>query len=106
MIKPVDFQVLLPKTPEVSRIQSNEQHKGIAVQQQQTTSLQNIAENNLRQVYLPDKAYEVRIGEKQQERRRNQKENNKDKKEKDKNSTKQKERHTKNRKDSIIDIKI
>lgn len=107
MIKPVDFQVLLPKTPEISRLQSNEQHKGIAMQQLQLTSLQNIAENSLKKVNLPDKAYEVKINEKQQkERHEAQKENNKDKKKRDAKSTKQKERCMGGGEDSIIDIKI
>lgn len=107
MIKPVDFQVLLPKTPEISRLQSNEQHKGIVLQQQQLTSLKHNVENSLKKVNLPDKAYEVKIKEKQQkDRNEAQKENKKHKRKKDAKSTKRKDKCLRSGEDSIIDIKI
>lgn len=65
-IKPIDFQVMMPKTSEVSKIHSDEQNKGALLQQQQATTVQNKAEANIRQVYSQEKAQEARIKEKQE----------------------------------------
>ena len=79
-IKPVDFQVMLPKTSEISKIHNDDQHKNQLLQQQQAVTVQNKAEDQLRQVYSQDKANEARIREKQEKNRE------KNKKEKKKNN--------------------
>lgn len=37
-IKPVDYQILIPKTSEVSKIQNDNQNKNATIQQQQSVS--------------------------------------------------------------------
>ena len=83
-IKPIDFQVMLPKAIEVSKVHSDEQHKNQAVQQQQTASTQHSADRNARQVHSQESVQEARIRER---RERNQgKEKKKSKQDKGKNS--------------------
>ena len=85
-IKPVDFQVMLPKTSEVSKVSSDDQHRNTAMQQMQSQSTQNKTELNLRQVHSQDKTPEARIKEKQEkneggkkeEKRKNKRDNNTD----------------------------
>ncbi len=43
-IKPVDYQILIPKTSEVSKIQNDNQNKNATIQQQQSVSTQHKAE--------------------------------------------------------------
>ena len=69
-IKPVDFQVMLPKTLEVSKIHQDEVHKNQAIQQQQTAANQLKTEEHLQQVYSQDKAHEGKIREKQEKDQR------------------------------------
>jgi hypothetical protein len=78
-IKPVDFQVALPKTAEVSRIQSEEQQKNSLFQQQQNMSVRNDAEKSLRQVHSQNKPENAKIREKRdkhEEKKRKNKNNN------------------------------
>jgi hypothetical protein len=85
-IKPVDFQVMLPKTSEVSRQSSDDQHRNLSLLQMQSQSTQNKSELNLRQVHSQDKTPEARIKEKQEknqggrkeEKKKNKKDNNSD----------------------------
>jgi len=65
-IKPVDFQVILPRTAEVSKMSSEELYKQIAVQQHQSQLVQQKSELNTRQVHSQEKAYKVEIKEKQE----------------------------------------
>ena len=81
-IKPVNYQVMLPKAAEMSKLHTDEQHKSHLIQQQQATSLQNKAENNLKQVYSKDKAENGRIKEKQEKNQNNKKGEEKEKKDK------------------------
>lgn len=76
-IKPVDFQVMLPKTSEISKLHNDEQHKNQVAQLQQSISTQQKAEDHLRQVYSQDKANEARIKER---REKQPKEDKRDKK--------------------------
>jgi hypothetical protein len=78
-IKPVDFQVMLPKTSEVSKISSDDQHRNTALQQMQSQSTQNKSELNLRQVHSQDKTPEARIKEKQEKNQDGRKEKKKNK---------------------------
>lgn len=65
-IKPVDFQVMLPKTPEVSRIHNETTQRNIAAQQSQASDLQNKAESATRQVYSQEKSQQAAIRDKQE----------------------------------------
>ena len=102
-IKPVDFQMLIPKTVEVSKIGSDSANKDSALQQQQLAMVQQRAENSIKQVYNRDKAQNARITEKQKEDRREEakKHKGKQKKSNDEKSSLNKQMQT-----STIDIKI
>lgn len=65
-IKPVDYQVMIPRTAEVSKMHNDEQHKNQAMQQQQASVSQHKIDNELRQVHAQDSAQEARIRERQQ----------------------------------------
>lgn len=97
-IKPVDFQVMIPKASELSRIQETDHQKDNVLQQNQANSMQHKVDNSLKQVYSQNKAQEARITEKQEKQR----ENNKEGKKKGSNS-KNKQAGIKT---STIDIKI
>lgn len=64
-IKPVDFQVAIPRTTEASRISSNDVNKNINLQQQTAETLRDKSEINLKQVYSRQKPEEAGIREKQ-----------------------------------------
>lgn len=103
MIKPVDFQVLIPKSAEIARITSEEQQKNQAMMQQQESSVQHKAEDNLRQVHSREKAQESKIKEKQEKRQGGKKE---EKKKKYAYKKDNKEDINPDLRTSIIDIKI
>lgn len=101
-IKPIDMQVMLPKTSEVSKIHSAEAYKNQVQQQQQAETTQHRVENSMRQVYSQDRTYEARIKEREEKRQ------GRDKNDESKNKEKEK---TKNDNEigevsSIIDIRI
>jgi hypothetical protein len=50
-IKPVDFQVMIPKMSEVSKINNDAQQKGLILQQQDNIKIREEINNNLKQVY-------------------------------------------------------
>ena len=99
-IKPVDFQVMLPKTSEVSKLNHDEQHKSQLFQQQQAADAKNKVEDNLRQVYSKDKLHKANIKEKQEKENKKQ-----GKKENKSNYDGTKKSKTENQ-TSIIDIKL
>ena len=74
-IKPVDFQIIIPRTSEVSKLNSEELSRQLSVQQHQAQLVQQKSEISTKQVYSQEKAYEVAIREKQE---RNRKGNKKD----------------------------
>lgn len=76
-IKPIDFQVMIPRTSEVSKISSDETHKSLALQQQQASSTQHKAENSLKQVYSQSRPQGAKITEKQKDNRKDKKEGKK-----------------------------
>ena len=103
-IKPVDFQVLIPRTMEASKTSNDEAQKNLATQQQQASSMQHKVDSSLNQVYSRSKSQNARINEKQ-------KENSKDKEQKKKNSRdkaddKDEKSLNKGIQTSTIDIKI
>lgn len=82
-IKPVDFQMLIPKTMEVSKISSDEAQRNAALVQQQAALTQHRAESSLKQVYAREKPHDVRITEKQKEEGKEERDREKKKKDKD-----------------------
>ena len=102
-IKPIDFQVAIPRSMEASKVSSNDANKNLAMQQQNADSIQHKAETDLRQVNSRTKPEEAKITEKQKENRKNSKKNSSNKKEAEDGKKKDlnKEMQT-----SIIDIKI
>jgi len=67
-IKPVDFQVMIPRTMEASKITSEAAQKNLAAMQQQAADTQMKAYDSLRQVYSKDQPHDVHITEKQDKR--------------------------------------
>lgn len=102
-IKPVDLQVMIPKTPEVSRISSEFNEKSVAHQQQQSASVQNKVENDLRQVYSQESTQNTAIREKQEKNRgRKKKKSRKD----DKRKNSEREKTNLEVQTSTIDIRL
>ncbi len=105
-IKPVDFQVMMPRTLEAAKVSNDLAQKNHLFQQQQAAATQNKAEDSLRQVYSRTQAEHARINEKQRE---NSQEGRK-KKKKGQNGQENKDiennRLNKELKTSTIDIKI
>mgnify|MGYP000109072249 CR=1 FL=1 len=64
-IKPVDLQVMVPKSNEISRIHNEQQQKNTAAQQQQASNVEHTADENLRQVHSQENAQQAKIKEKQ-----------------------------------------
>ena len=65
-IKPVDFQVMIPKMSEVSKINNDAQQKGLILQQQDNIKIREEINNNLKQVYNKEDVQYGRIGDKQE----------------------------------------
>ena len=104
-IKPVDMQVMIPKTSEISRIRNDEQNRNLATSQQQASSTQDKVNVSLKQVYSQDKANEALIREKQ-EKKEGGKEQEKKKNTEKKDKNKDMKSVDKTYKTSTIDIKI
>lgn len=68
-IKPVDFQVAIPRTTEASRISSNDANKNVNIQQQTAETLRDKSEISLKQVYSRQKPEDAGIREKQRDNR-------------------------------------
>lgn len=79
-IKPVDMQVLIPRTVEVSKTQNDDQHKNHALAQSQNASVQNKADNDVKLVHSQLKPKEARIMEKQEKNKQDKKGEKKKKK--------------------------
>jgi hypothetical protein len=102
-IKPVDYQMIIPKSAELSRISNDEQNKNHIIQHQQGNAVQNKAENALKQVYSQDKTQEARVREKQQKQQKQQKRPKDDSNKKSKGSN---EKKSNGAKVGFIDIRI
>ncbi|ACL76366.1 hypothetical protein [Ruminiclostridium cellulolyticum] len=81
-IKPIDFQMVLPKTTEVSKIYNDDVNKNQAIQQQQQTASQTKIDNKLKQVVNRENVQNGRVMEKQE--KGNSRQNEKKKKRQDK----------------------
>jgi len=79
-IKPMDFQVMFPKTSELSKTYSDEANKNQAITQQQTENNRERIDNSLKQVVARENVQHGRVNEKQE--KDNSKQNDKKKKQK------------------------
>lgn len=105
-IKPVDFQVMLPRTMEAAKLSNDETQRNLTAQQQQASATQHRAEDSLKQVYSRAHAHDVRISEKQKENRRNDKKKGKDGSHFDESEENSRSRFNKEIKTSTIDLKV
>jgi hypothetical protein len=99
-IKPVDFQVMIPRTIEASKASNDENQRNQALLQQQAASSQQRADNSIKQVYSRSNTQNVKINEKQKENSGN------NKKKKGKAEDIEGKAIKKNLQTSTIDIKI
>ena len=102
-IKPIDFQVMLPKTMEVSKIHQDEQHKGSLLQQQAATASKEKTDLNMTQVIHQESAQGARIREKQEKNGGSKK---KEEKKKSKGNYSGNKETEKEQKTSYIDIRL
>ena len=77
-IKPVDFQVMIPRTMDAAKISNDENQRNISAKQQQILATQHKAEDSLKQVYSRAQAQNPHITEKQKENRQNSKKKRKE----------------------------
>ena len=66
-IKPVDFQIMIPRTMEASKASNDVNHRNITAQQQQAAATQHRAEGSLKQVYSRTQPQSAHVDEKQKE---------------------------------------
>ncbi len=99
-IKPIDFQVQIPKVNEVSKIRSDELHKNDVVQQQQTHLNQNKAQDSVNVVHSRDNTQNAKINEKQEKNSKEKKEKGKKQRNYNNNSSLEEEQT------STIDIRL
>ncbi len=104
-IKPVDFQVMIPKTSEVSKINKDELNKNDAHHQQQASTIQHEADNSLRQVHSQDKAQEGKIRDRQEKNKNARGEGNRDNGNKKEQKNKDKDKNS-DKKTGTIDIRL
>lgn len=64
-IKPVDFQIMIPKMSEVSKISNDIQQKGLIFQQQGNVELQGEIDKDLKQVHDKENVRHGRIIDRQ-----------------------------------------
>lgn len=79
-VKPMDFQVMFPKTSELSKTYNDEANKNQAINQQQASSNRERIDNSLKQVVARENVRHGRVSEKQEND--NTKQNDKKKKQK------------------------
>lgn len=104
-IKPVDFQISIPRAAEVSKVRSEENAKELTQQQAQAGSIQNKADNTMKQVQKRNQAEEARLREKQQ--KEENKRQGKGQKESGKDTQEQNDRkYVTKQKTSTFDVKI
>ncbi|AEV68536.1 hypothetical protein [Acetivibrio clariflavus] len=100
-IKPVDFQVQIPKVNEVAKIQSETRHKNELIEQQQSMINRQNAQNSVNLVHARENAQQAKISERQSKESKEKKEKGNKKKKNNNNGNSAKEDRT-----SVIDIKI
>lgn len=99
-IKPIDFQVQIPKTNEVSKIHSEVKNKNELIQQQQTSVNHQKAEDSVNLVHYKDNAQQSKINKKQNKESKEKKEKGKKKRNYNNNSSIEEEQT------SVIDIRL
>ena len=67
-IRPVDFQIMMPKVNEVGRVQSEQQQRQVGHEQHQVDSSVRQADHNTKSVHSQDEANKAVINEKQKDR--------------------------------------
>jgi hypothetical protein len=101
-IKPIDFQVQIPKVNEVSKIQSDVRHKNEVIEQQQSSINRQNAQDSVNLVHKKENAQEAKINERQNPKERKEKNNKKKANNNDNNS----KSSLKEEKTSVIDIRL
>lgn len=94
-VKPIDMQVMMPRTTEVSKIHNEQQNRGQVLQQGNMANLQHKVDNDLNKVSQKASAEKIAIRDEEEKKRREREKNNNEKK-------KNKEKEP----GSTIDIKI
>jgi hypothetical protein len=109
-IRPVDYQIMVSRAAEISRITNNETQKENSLQKNIRDAMKNQAERNLKQVYDKEQAYEAVIRHKQEKPKdRHKKRDNGNKGKGSKNSKRingEQKDHERQQKTTTIDIKI
>ena len=82
-IKPIDFQMVIPKTSEVSKMHNDDVNKNQAIHQQQQTANQTNIDNRLKQVVNRENVQNGRVKEKQEKDNSRQNEKKKKRQNKD-----------------------
>lgn len=85
-VKPIDFQVMFPKTSELAKTYNDEANKNQAMHQQQAETNRERIDNSLKQVVARENVQRGRVNEKQ-EKDNNNKQNNKKKQQKNTRNT-------------------
>ena len=104
-IKPIDFQIMVPRAMDVAKISNDESHRNQALLQQQAAATQHKADGTLKTVYSRSQAQNARITEKQKEERQGGKKK-KDGQDRDEAKNNSKTEAVREIKTSTIDIKI
>jgi hypothetical protein len=106
-VRPIDYQMMIPKAAEVSKIASDANQKGNALQEQYSNTLRHNDENKLKQVYDKDRTFEASIKQKQERQAKKESEDDKNKNHRNKDKDKKKgEKQISLMSNSTIDIKI
>jgi hypothetical protein len=105
-VKPVDFQVMIPRTMDAAKVRSDEMQKNQALAQQQAAAMQNKAEDTLKQVYSRSQTQEARINEMQKENSQQNDKRKKGEKDRDASGDKNGRKSGGTIRTSTIDIKI
>lgn len=104
-IKPIDYQLSIPRAMEISKTKSDEISKDSSQHQNQAAAIQHQGDNNVKQVQKREKAEEARIKEKEEkEEKSKEKRESEDSDNKKKNESFQKNEKTE--KVSTFDVKI
>ena len=105
-IKPIDYQVMIPRTLEAAKVNNDEAQKNHLLHQQQAMTTQQKADDSLKQVYSRSQAEHARIMEKQRENRQNDKKRKKDGQNPEESEGSEKSKLNNDIRTSTIDIKI
>lgn len=103
-IKPVDFQLSVPRALEVSKIREEHQQKDLSQQQNQIQHTNQSAEKSYRQVQKDNKAENLQIQEKNENKNKNKKEN-KNSNDSSEN-TEEKKKNNEEKKTCTFDVRI